>query len=136
MLFNIVATDVRAQVIAIVGFLGGAKAEEQPSFLEYVGSPWKYIYWIQSNGCRALNNVCTIRGILVGSRLQFEDMNSRIDSDFCLLNMEAYALIEAIEANDIHPVVDKKVFNLEQAKEAYQYQWDQKHFGKLCIKID
>ena len=56
--------------------------------------------------------------MLVGSRLQFEEMN------------------RAIEANDIKPVVDEKVFTLDQTKEAYQYMWDQKHFGKLCIKIN
>jgi NADPH:quinone reductase-like Zn-dependent oxidoreductase len=56
--------------------------------------------------------------VLVGNRLQFEDMN------------------RAIEANDIHPVVDDKVFTLDEATEAYQYMWDQKHFGKLCIKIE
>jgi NADPH:quinone reductase-like Zn-dependent oxidoreductase len=85
-------------VIAIIGFLGGM-SKDQPTFLE------------------CLNNICTVRGVLVGSRLQFEEMN------------------RAIEANGIKPVVDEKVFALEELKEAYQYQWDQKHFGKLCIKI-
>jgi NADPH:quinone reductase-like Zn-dependent oxidoreductase len=42
----------------------------------------------------------------------------------------------AIEANDIKPVVDEKVFTLDETKEAYQYMWDQKHFGKLCIQIN
>lgn len=65
-----------------------------------------------------LMNICTVRGVLVGSRLQFEDMN------------------RAIEANNIHPIVDEKVFTLDEAREAYQYMWDQKHFGKLCIKIE
>ncbi|KAF2396618.1 zinc-binding alcohol dehydrogenase-like protein [Trichodelitschia bisporula] len=65
----------------------------------------------------ALAHVCTVRAVFVGSRLQMEEM------------------IRAIEANDIHPVVDEKVFTLGQLKEAYQYMWDQKHFGKLCIKI-
>jgi len=86
-------------VISIIGFLGGG-AKEQPSFLD------------------ALMNVCVVRGILVGSRIQFEDMN------------------RAIEANKIKPVVDDKVFTLEEAKDAYQYMWDQKHFGKLTIKIE
>jgi NADPH:quinone reductase-like Zn-dependent oxidoreductase len=86
-------------VISIIGFLGGV-SKDQPTFLD------------------CLNHVCTVRGILVGSRLQFEDMNA------------------AIEANDIHPVVDEKVFSLDEVKDAYQYMWDQKHFGKLCIKID
>ncbi|KAL3419816.1 zinc-binding alcohol dehydrogenase [Phlyctema vagabunda] len=86
-------------IISIIGFLGG-NAKEQPSFLE------------------ALSNICTVRGVFVGSRTQFEDMN------------------RAIEVNNIKPVVDKKVFTLEETKEAYQYMWDQKHFGKLTIKIE
>ena len=44
-------------VISIIGFLGGA-AEKQPSFLE------------------ALTNICTVRGLLVGNRIQFEEMVS------------------------------------------------------------
>lgn len=51
----------------------------------------------------ALKHICTFRGIYVGSRAQMEDM------------------VRAIEANDIHPVVDKKVFTISRAKEAYQY---------------
>ncbi|KAF2838679.1 NAD(P)-binding protein [Patellaria atrata CBS 101060] len=85
-------------VISVIGFVGGGK--DSPSFLE------------------VLNSLCTVRGLLVGSRLQFEDMN------------------RAIEANNIKPVVDEKVFKLEEAKEAYQYMWDRKHFGKLVIQIE
>jgi hypothetical protein len=33
-------------------------------------------------------------------------------------------------------VVDEKVFTLDEVKDAYQYMWDQKHFGKLAIKIE
>lgn len=87
-------------VISIIGFLGGAKAEKEPSFLE------------------ALTNICTVRGVYVGSRALMEEMT------------------RAIEANNIKPVVDKKVFKLAETKEAYQYMWDQKHFGKLCISIE
>ncbi|KAM3069469.1 hypothetical protein ACMFMG_005574 [Clarireedia jacksonii] len=86
-------------VISIIGFLAG-NAKEQPGFLD------------------ALTNLCTVRGILVGSREQFDDMN------------------RAIDANKIKPVVDKKVFTLDEVKDAYQYMWDQKHFGKLAIKIE
>jgi NADPH:quinone reductase-like Zn-dependent oxidoreductase len=85
-------------VISIIGFVGGWE-KDQPSFLD------------------CLSNLCTVRGLLVGSRLQFEDMN------------------RAIEANNLHPVVDEKVFELGKLKDAYEYMWDQKHFGKLCIKI-
>ena len=71
-------------VISIIGFLGGM-SKDQPSFLD------------------CLSNVCTVRGVVVGSRLQFEKMN------------------EAIDAGGIKPVVDEKVFALEDLKEAYQY---------------
>jgi NADPH:quinone reductase-like Zn-dependent oxidoreductase len=30
-------------------------------------------------------------------------------------------MVRAIEANDIHPVVDEKVFSLDKAREAYEY---------------
>jgi len=86
-------------IITVIGFLGGVKGEKQPTFLE------------------PLNHGCIVRGLLVGSRLQFEEMN------------------RAIEANNIQPLVDEKVFKLAEAKEAYQYMWDQKHFGKLTIDI-
>jgi NADPH:quinone reductase-like Zn-dependent oxidoreductase len=86
-------------VISIIGFLGGVDSK-QPGFLD------------------CLTNICTVRGILVGSRVQFEDMN------------------RAIEANKIKPVVDEKVFSLDEARDAYQYMWEQKHFGKLAIRID
>lgn len=59
-------------VISIIEFLGQG---EQPDMLE------------------ALMHGCIIRGILVGSRLQFEEMN------------------RAIDANNIKPVVDDKIFD-------------------------
>ncbi|EMR65750.1 hypothetical protein MGN70_008877 [Eutypa lata] len=65
-----------------------------------------------------LNHICTTRGVYVGSRALMEDM------------------VRAIEANDIHPVVDKKVFDFDKTKEAYEYQWAQQHFGKVVVKID
>lgn len=83
-------------VISIIGFLGQG---EQPGMLE------------------ALLHRCTVRGILVGSRLQFEGMN------------------RAIDANKIKPVVDDKIFSFEDARAAYQYVWEQKHFGKAVIKV-
>jgi len=85
-------------VISVIGFVGGGPGEKQPSTLD------------------ALTHMCTIRGILVGSKAQFNDMNA------------------AIDANNIHPVVDK-TFPFEQAKKAYQYQWDQKHIGKVVIHL-
>lgn len=51
----------------------------------------------------ALSNICTIRGVYVGGKAMMQDM------------------IRAIEANDIHPVIDEKVFGLKEAREAYDY---------------
>ncbi|KAL7792453.1 hypothetical protein V8C37DRAFT_380357 [Trichoderma ceciliae] len=68
---------------------------------------------------RCLGNLFTARGVIVGSRAQMEDM------------------IEAIEAHPeaLRPVVDDKVFKLEQLKEAYEYQWSGKHFSKVAVEI-
>jgi NADPH:quinone reductase-like Zn-dependent oxidoreductase len=86
-------------VISVIGFIGGHN-DKQPTLLD------------------ALVNICTVRGIYVGSRQQFEDMN------------------RAVEANDIKPVIDAKTFTLDQLNEAYQFMWDQKHFGKVGITFE
>lgn len=88
-------------VITIIGFVGGTQSEKQPGFLEN------------------LNRLCITRGLLVGSRDQFDEMN------------------RAIEANleKLRPVIDEKVFTLETLREAYEYQWSGKHQGKVCVEI-
>lgn len=65
----------------------------------------------------ALNAGCIIRGILIGSKAQLIDMN------------------RAIEASDIHPIVDEKIFGFDDAIEAYKYQWQQKNFGKVVVQV-
>ncbi|KAJ4326299.1 hypothetical protein N0V84_003165 [Fusarium piperis] len=84
-------------VITIIGFL--APSDEQPPLMA------------------VLNHLCIVRGIFVGSKVQFEEMNRAIDSI------------------KMRPVVDPKVFSFEQVKEAYQYQWDRKHFGKVVVQV-
>ncbi|KAM0330563.1 hypothetical protein ACHAQA_003510 [Verticillium albo-atrum] len=66
---------------------------------------------------QTLIKLCTVRGILVGSRQQFEEMN------------------RAIEAAKIKPVVDPKTFAFEDLLEAYQYQLERKHFGKVVVTL-
>lgn len=56
------------------------------------------------------------RGIFVGSRRMFEEMNA------------------AIEVNGIKPAIDQ-VFPLEAAPEAYRYQFSQAHLGKVVIRV-
>ncbi|KAI4213329.1 MAG: hypothetical protein LQ351_004070 [Letrouitia transgressa] len=60
---------------------------------------------------------CTVRGILVGSRTLLEQ------------------LVKAVDSCKIEPVLDEKVFALEQLKEAMQYMSERKNFGKVTIKI-
>ena len=57
-----------------------------------------------------------LRGIYVGSRQMFEAMN------------------RAITAHGIEPVIDR-VFEFEQAAEAYRHQTSQTHLGKVVIRI-
>jgi NADPH:quinone reductase-like Zn-dependent oxidoreductase len=63
-------------------------------------------------------HACVVRGVRVATRRQFADMARFIDD------------------HGIVPVVDERVFGLTEVKEAYQYMWDQKHFGKVTVKID
>jgi len=58
----------------------------------------------------------SLHGIFVGNRTMFEQMN------------------RAIEANDIHPVVDK-VFSFSQTVEAFHYLQSQAHFGKVVLTM-
>jgi NADPH:quinone reductase-like Zn-dependent oxidoreductase len=51
----------------------------------------------------AVRKICTLRGIHVGSRVQMEEM------------------MAAIEANGIQPVLDKRLFVLEEVREALEY---------------
>jgi NADPH:quinone reductase-like Zn-dependent oxidoreductase len=64
----------------------------------------------------AITKQVSLRGILVGSRRQFIEMN------------------RAFEANNIKPVIDK-VFPFEQAKEAFIHLEKQNHVGKVVIKV-
>lgn len=57
-----------------------------------------------------------IRGILIGSVAQFKDF------------------VTFVQTTGIKPVVDK-VFEFEDAKLAYEYQWSQKHLGKVVVKV-
>jgi NADPH:quinone reductase-like Zn-dependent oxidoreductase len=63
-------------------------------------------------------NVCIARGLLLGTRDQFVEMNQFIDEQ------------------GIKPVVDDKVFEFKNAKEAFTYLESQKHFSKVCIRLE
>jgi NADPH:quinone reductase-like Zn-dependent oxidoreductase len=56
-----------------------------------------------------------LQGLLVGSRRQQQDY------------------VKALEINDARPVIDR-TFNYEQLAEAFAYQVNGSHFGKICIE--
>ncbi|KAL6693118.1 NAD(P)-binding protein [Trichoderma pleuroticola] len=62
---------------------------------------------------------CIVRPIAVGSRVLLEE------------------LCRAIEANPdkLRPIIDSKVFRMDQLKEACEYQWLGRHKGKVCVEI-
>ena len=86
-------------VVAIAGSIG--------SEIAALGDPGMLRAWAKT---------CVVRGIAVGSRTQFEELN------------------RAVVANKIKPVIDGKTFKLEQLKEAYQYMLGQKNFGKVVVE--
>ncbi|KAL6298062.1 NAD-P-binding protein [Sparassis latifolia] len=57
-----------------------------------------------------------MRGLIVGPRTQFENMN------------------RLISATKIEPIIDR-VFSFEEARAAYGYLESQKHVGKIVIKV-
>ncbi|MCJ1396357.1 hypothetical protein MMC18_009247 [Xylographa bjoerkii] len=85
--------------IAVVGTRGGQDGEKA------------------SSSSTTHQPLCDIRRILVGSRLQFEEMN------------------RAIAVNKIRPIIDPQVFKFDQVREAFQYLADGKHVGKVVIEF-
>ncbi|HTU10759.1 MAG TPA: NAD(P)-dependent alcohol dehydrogenase [Allosphingosinicella sp.] len=69
-----------------------------------------------TNPHRMMFKGASLRGILVGSRRMHLDLN------------------RALEASDIHPVIDR-VFPFEEAIEAYRYQATPALFGKVVISV-
>lgn len=86
-------------IVALTGLLGAGE-ENVPSVMD------------------GLVHLCTTRGFLLGTRVQFEDMNAFIDE------------------KGIKPVVDEKVFGFKEVKEAYDYLESQKHFSKVVIDVE
>jgi len=82
-------------VIAVVGTRGGRNEDAKTSH----------------------TTLSTVRRIMVGSRLQFEEM------------------LRAIAVNGIKPVIDSRTFKFSEVQEAYQYLEDQKHVGKVVIDV-
>ncbi|RDW72767.1 zinc-dependent alcohol dehydrogenase family protein [Aspergillus mulundensis] len=64
----------------------------------------------------ALDRVCIVRGVVVGSREQLQDM------------------LDCFQGHSIRPVIDQ-VFDFEQTRQAYDYLWSSNHTGKVVIRV-
>ena len=64
----------------------------------------------------ALDRHCILRGVVVGSREQLQDM------------------LACFEAKNIRPVIDR-VFTFAEARQAYDHLWSSTHTGKVVISI-
>jgi NADPH:quinone reductase-like Zn-dependent oxidoreductase len=89
-------------IVACIGFLGAGEKPQSPDV-----------------ALLALGKGCIVRGIVIGSREQTEQLMNLVD-----------------QKKLIPPV--HKVFNFDPAsiKKAYQYLESQTHMGKVCIKVD
>ena len=89
-------------IIACIGFLGAEQKLDSPDV-----------------ALLALQKGCIVRGVIVGSREQTEQL-------MCL-----------VDQKKLEPPVNK-VFGFDPAsvKKAYQYLKSQTHIGKICIKVD
>lgn len=64
-----------------------------------------------------LPRAASVRGVLAGSAAQYEEM------------------VRMMEQWQFHPKVDERVFRFEDANEALEYLWSQKHIGKVVIDV-
>ncbi len=69
-----------------------------------------------ANPLALMRKGASLHGIFVGSRAMFEALNS------------------AVAVNRLHPVIDR-VFDFDQAREAYEYQRDAGAFGKVVLRV-
>ena len=89
-------------IVACIGFLGAGEKPQSPDV-----------------ALLALGKGAIVRGIVIGSREQTEQLMNLVD-----------------QKKLIPPV--HKVFNFDSTsiKKAYQYLESQTHMGKVCIKVD
>ena len=86
-------------LVVAAGLVAGPAEDEKPGLMS------------------ALWNLCIVRGVLLGTRDQFEQMN------------------RFVEEKGIKLATDDEEFELQSARRAYEKLEAQKHFAKVIIKI-
>ena len=114
---KIVLSETSGEGVDHVVEVGGAGTLEKSIKATRVGGSIGLIGVLtggEINPTAIMRKSINIKGIYVGSRKMFEDMNA------------------AISRNDIHPVIDER-FSFQKAKDAFEAMREAKHFGKLVI---
>jgi NADPH:quinone reductase-like Zn-dependent oxidoreductase len=85
------------------------------------------------DGCISLIGVLTgFSGELPTAELMTK--NGRLSGITVGSHSEQAAMVAAVEAHNILPVIDK-TFALEELGAAFRHQESQKHFGKICVEL-
>ncbi|KAI9166456.1 Zinc-type alcohol dehydrogenase-like protein [Paramyrothecium foliicola] len=108
-------------VVEVAGFASLAqsfKSVRRGGVISIVG----FLSGLSGDGPSHLHNLlhsCTTRGVAVGTKAEMLDM------------------IQAIEGNleTLRPVIDKKVFRFDEARQALEYLDSGRHQGKVCINF-
>jgi NADPH:quinone reductase-like Zn-dependent oxidoreductase len=94
---SLVAVKIEG-VVVVAGMVGG-KAEGSVPLMSVLGA------------------VCTVRGVVLGTKDMFEEMCRFIDE------------------RGVKPAIDEKVFGFEDAKEALKFLESQEHFSKVVVRL-
>ena len=87
----------------------------------------------------AVDGCISLIGVLTGfagevPTAELMTKNGRISGITVGSHSDQRAMITAVEAHDIHPVVDS-TFGLDELSEAFRHQESQQHFGKICVAM-
>jgi len=93
----------------------------------------------QSIAALAVDGCISLIGVLTGfageiPTAELMTKNGRISGITVGSQQDQAAMVAAIEAHDIQPVIDK-TFQLAELGEAFRYQESQQHFGKICVEL-
>lgn len=97
--------------VSVIGFRGASRSDGRDAARENKEK-------VQRGSLSSImHHIANTRRIAIGSRQMFEDMNT------------------FLETKQIHPVVDDKVFGFEEARDAFMYLWQGKHFGNIVVRV-
>ena len=93
----------------------------------------------QSVAALAVDGCISLIGVLTGfagemPTAAFMTKNGRLSGITVGSHSDQAAMIAAVEAHNIQPVIDS-TFSLEALGSAFHHQASQKHFGKICVTL-